>query len=60
MSAVAVTPRRDEIPGFIVEYPAMGNVVRSKEKNIIFQSTYRGLMIQEKRKNQTEGYCFDD
>ena len=34
MSAVAVTPRRDGIPGFIVEYPAMGDVVRSKEKNI--------------------------
>ena len=32
MSAVAVTPRRDEIPGFIVEYPAMGDVVRAKEK----------------------------
>ena len=32
MSAVAVTPRRDGIPGFIVEYPAMGDVVRAKEK----------------------------
>ena len=32
MSAVPVTPGRDEIPGFIVEYPAMGDVVRSKEK----------------------------
>jgi len=31
MSAVAVTPRRDGIPGFIVEYPAMGDVVRAKE-----------------------------
>ncbi len=32
MSSVAVTPGRDEILGFIVEYPAMGDVVRSKEK----------------------------
>ena len=30
----------------------MGNVVRSKEKNIIFQSTYRGLMIQERKKKE--------
>ena len=58
MSAVAVTPRRDEIPGFIVEYPAMGDVVRSKEKKY-----YRAVYLQRandsrkiRLKDTSEGY----